>query len=89
MYTGNISNSFNKSSLEAVYPCVYREHIGVTTDEIYLSGLSLCIQGTSPLTVYEYFTGRFIPVCTGNITPLVSDSASVPVYPCVYREHNK
>ena len=47
MYTGNILNTNNIDNLIAVYPCVYREHTRIMSNANCLSGLSLCVQGTS------------------------------------------
>ena len=50
-------------------------------------GLSLCIQGTCALLNLRAPGPRFIPVHTGNITPLWDLKLSDTVYPCAYREH--
>ena len=50
-------------------------------------GLSLCIQGTRIFVVGEYLVQRFIPVYTGNTELIKQLRNSIPVYPCVYREH--
>ena len=49
VYTGNTINTTVFAFLSTVYPCVYREHIFEFFCLIYLSGLSLCIQGTLQL----------------------------------------
>ena len=67
VYTGNICSLYIFFTLLSVYPCVYREHPHPNGRACRISGLSLCIQGTSPagLTVIE--RPRFIPVYTGNM----------------------
>ena len=66
VYTGNTRSKSDHVPYDAVYPCVYREHTISISDPIFMSGLSLCIQGT--LTLRRLTTGdlRFIPVYTGN-----------------------
>ena len=67
VYTGNIDDALKLLGIDAVYPCVYREHIGLTTLSECLFGLSLCIQGTFQFNFFQYSVRRFIPVYTGNI----------------------
>ena len=87
VYTGNIISDKVNKLMEAVYPCVYREH---RIPGIYggtIAGLSLCVQGTSHNI--ERVSGhlRFIPVCTGNMCSKQNPKNANTVYPCVYREH--
>ena len=44
--TGNIMLPVLMPVMNAVYPCVYREHITDATKWRDLDGLSLCVQGT-------------------------------------------
>ena len=67
VHTGNISFTTIPVNLCSVYPCAYREHASGSIPSNCLSGLSLCIQGTSPSGVYDTESGRFIPVHTGNM----------------------
>ena len=53
-----------------------------------MSGLSLCIQGTSARSNFANNIIRFIPVYTGNIITKLSFGQHSAVYPCVYREHS-
>ena len=46
VYTGNTFKGKALGDIEAVYPCVYREHLRERTTTNRRSGLSLCIQGT-------------------------------------------
>ena len=87
MYTGNTHAIHSRNPCVAVYPCVYREHSH--PDEIVnpLSGLSLCIQGTRLVGLYQPAYRRFIPVHTGDIVFASSFICLVTVYPCAYREH--
>ena len=71
----------------AVYPCVYREHLNNATLTVTNDGLSLCIQGTHHTLIFLKSIGRFIPVYTGNTTYLNLAPGCAAVYPCVYREH--
>ena len=52
-------------------------------------GLSLCIQGTLYKKYVERGENRFIPVYTGNTLTVLFTASRIPVYPCVYREHNQ
>ena len=52
-------------------------------------GLSLCIQGTLKLSREVLNNLRFIPVYTGNTFGMSFVGLPAPVYPCVYREHEK
>ena len=70
-----------------VYPCVYREHKGSANKFNWVCGLSLCIQGTLNVTLVLTFIARFIPVYTGNTLTHIYNKNMLPVYPCVYREH--
>ena len=87
MYTGNTSSSSSIRVLISVYPCVYREHITLTSTVACCSGLSLCIQGTLMRKKLTYYCTRFIPVYTGNTPSNLISFIPCPVYPCVYREH--
>ena len=87
MCTGNISTTACSPMPTPVYPCVYREHFIFPANTKSGHGLSLCVQGTSINRNSYIGIGRFIPVCTGNIKRHYYRVASVPVYPCVYREH--
>ena len=73
--------------LNAVYPCVYREHKAAEEIKIISSGLSLCIQGTPHPMFPNPVTKRFIPVYTGNTFYHPDSIHQISVYPCVYREH--
>ena len=46
VYTGNTLVGCPCNVLNAVYPCVYREHGYIFVFECSTHGLSLCIQGT-------------------------------------------
>ena len=46
VYTGNMFKLTLNLRINAVYPCVYREHVIVPVVYSELAGLSLCIQGT-------------------------------------------
>ena len=72
-----------------VYPCVYREHKFFNNILAIQYGLSLCIQGTYQLIGCRKTATRFIPVYTGNIGLNTHLNEQNPVYPCVYREHNR
>ena len=89
VYTGNMDQHQLDIHLYSVYPCVYREH----KPPLFLAnihpGLSLCIQGTSITFTHAMNSRRFIPVYTGNILTPADVWRLKPVYPCVYREHNK
>ena len=83
----SIKNRHKGGSGFVFYPCAYREHMSVSGIIALLTGLSLCIQGTSTKKYFALASTRFIPVYTGNMpmpTPLL---LAAPVYPCVYREH--
>ena len=67
VYTGNMILNQVWRYLEMVYPCVYREHILVSTKTLAPDGLSLCIQGTCAEKIRVEEDSRFIPVYTGNI----------------------
>ena len=88
MYTGNINFISHRRYKYAVYPCVYREHFIFGIDSCLMSGLSLCIQGTSVAPNPQANPQRFIPVYTGNIPSDIVIISSCSVYPCVYREHS-
>ena len=49
VYTGNMLNKCSLKKSKAVYPCVYREHLGKSGQLRKSCGLSLCIQGTYQL----------------------------------------
>ena len=66
---------------------VCREHQACDDGGIAWRGLSLCIQGTCPISLPTNSWKRFIPVCTGNMRAIIFNQASCAVYPCVYREH--
>ena len=85
--TGNMSTDNEGVKLEAVYPCVYREHAVPFPGNLMPAGLSLCVQGTLLKCFMNDTLMRFIPVCTGNIITFELCSNCVSVYPCVYREH--
>ena len=52
-----------------------------------ISGLSLCIQGTSKKSLVFVNYSRFIPVHTGNIHRYRYIHIPASVYPCAYRKH--
>ena len=87
VYTGNTKNLLTEVVADPVYPCVYREHVKKPPQERLCFGLSLCIQGTQVTHWFYADELRFIPVYTGNTTPVISLGRCSPVYPCVYREH--
>ena len=87
VYTGNTTHKWSVWMLNAVYPCVYREHKAAEEIKIISSGLSLCIQGTHKLLHDWAFRNRFIPVYTGNTRDVQHNGGRFAVYPCVYREH--
>ena len=66
VYTGNTYSSNKKPPNEAVYPCVYREHLKEQRKKGDTRGLSLCIQGTQEFDIINFLKVRFIPVYTGN-----------------------
>ena len=68
VYTGNMPDELRNGREISVYPCVYREHKWSNRNNTSIHGLSLCIQGTSPVSQSYCKTNRFIPVYTGNIT---------------------
>ena len=86
VYTGNSSsNSFDFLN-ESVYPCVYRELSLALRPVLFITGLSLCIQGTRVRGLVVDSLMRFIPVYTGNSLISFLYCFSQTVYPCVYRE---
>ena len=87
MHTGNTILNAAQNFQQAVYPCVYREHVPFHCRRTHGNGLSLCVQGTSLSLDDNKTNRRFIPVCTGNICLDDDDVNEYPVYPCVYREH--
>ena len=87
VYTGNIQLRHLALMQYTVYPCVYREHVLPSRAGHCGGGLSLCIQGTFYIKCNLDPYSRFIPVYTGNICNPDHVPASLPVYPCVYREH--
>ena len=54
---------------------------------VFITGLSLCIQGTHLWAQEFELKWRFIPVYTGNTGSGNNLEITLPVYPCVYREH--
>ena len=89
VYTGNTHLIVLAAAFNAVYPCVYREHIRFIDKIVTSTGLSLCIQGTQWLKTTDYEKTRFIPVYTGNTWLKKPVLLVLTVYPCVYREHSK
>ena len=87
VYTGNTEITITGAFLNAVYPCVYREHLVFTFCCCCCCGLSLCIQGTPLLICAVANVCRFIPVYTGNTSIISCTVNKIAVYPCVYREH--
>ena len=87
VYTGNIPTVIFFNLFSTVYPCVYREHQVSFSEFRLVYGLSLCVQGTYPFVPQRAVVSRFIPVCTGNMFKICSQTWATPVYPCVYREH--
>ena len=87
VYTGNIFIESIIRSCKTVYPCVYREHYRQLLTGLNTPGLSLCIQGTSYVKEKGRKRSRFIPVYTGNMRLTAAVFDTMPVYPCVYREH--
>ena len=87
MYTGNIITADISDYIESVYPCAYREHIGIIRKNYIAIGLSLCIQGTYAIVKWILSKKRFIPVHTGNISATKWNITDESVYPCAYREH--
>ena len=69
--TGNIVKLLAIKQFCAVYPCVYREHEQEQYEQSAECGLSLCVQGTFNYCHIRKASGRFIPVCTGNI-PIIT-----------------
>ena len=88
VHTGNIWRFNLFCHHLAVYPCAYREHLSKRYSITKVAGLSLCIQGTSNIYVYDNLVIRFIPVHTGNIVDADSKVMDNAVYPCAYREHS-
>ena len=66
VYTGNTTKIIDYFLINAVYPCVYREHIKSDNQRNNYVGLSLCIQGTRSYWREIVLIWRFIPVYTGN-----------------------
>ena len=66
MYTGNANQYSLNHNMQPVYPCVYRERLGLDAGDVVNAGLSLCIQGTLIKVFTNTILGRFIPVYTGN-----------------------
>ena len=87
VYTGNIKKFIMLLFINAVYPCVYREHLTLVLHQHIANGLSLCIQGTLRYQYLYMRQVRFIPVYTGNIQFIKWTVNNNSVYPCVYREH--
>ena len=87
VYTGNTFVSSGIDTTRPVYPCVYREHSKCYRLLQRRNGLSLCIQGTLTMTLFNTPKCRFIPVYTGNTSFSSSSRRFRSVYPCVYREH--
>ena len=87
MCIGNTCGSTFQIPVCSVYPCVYREHHFNSPVVINSGGLSLCIQGTLYLCSPLGWSGRFIPVYTGNTACFSVVAPEKTVYPCVYREH--
>ena len=87
VYTGNTLHSGIVNISCAVYPCVYREHKIICANRTGSGGLSLCIQGTRFCATSIRQKTRFIPVYTGNTKSSGKNKQTLPVYPCVYREH--
>ena len=87
MYTGNTSVGQSKLIQLWIYPCVYREHDKILCFFSWVTGLSLCIQGTPHFTISKTIIFRFIPVYTGNTSAPGLANHTLSVYPCVYREH--
>ena len=87
MHTGNTSSQIDSVIVLPVYPCAYREHTILIGDNVSVTGLSLCIQGTQHLKHQKNLAERFIPVHTGNTKNGVYELKTQTVYPCVYREH--
>ena len=77
----------NYRKVSPVYPCAYREHVIRGLLLFLISGLSLCIQGTSMIESHALSFVRFIPVHTGNIVVNGKFDGKTTVYPCAYREH--
>ena len=69
-----------------VYPCAYRELSCWYYTYVFISGLSLCIQGTLPNPIENPIFRRFIPVHTGNSLLAGLKEPNIAVYPCAYRE---
>ena len=65
--TGNMCFHSSGVSFKPVYPCVYREHTVFRQPINWLTGLSLCVQGTLIYIPLQKKPHRFIPVCTGNM----------------------
>ena len=73
MHTGNINLTGKDLLCGTVYPCAYREHCSDDSDDDWITGLSLCIQGTWQYICENKVVRRFIPVHTGNISALLLD----------------
>ena len=89
VHTGNINQYPSQFKNSTVYPCAYREHNSTPCQVLATIGLSLCIQGTSAFRDVSRKKVRFIPVHTGNIKHKTTESVTLAVYPCAYREHHK
>ena len=88
VYTGNTTCCWTILIVNAVYPCVYREHLRSKVVIMVVHRLSLCIQGTRFYLDNHHVHKPFIPVYTGNTIIIVFNLWKLRVYPCVYREHN-
>ena len=59
--TGNTYQFWDSIKNTTVYPCVYREHVGVSAIIIWIDGLSLCVQRTRPLHCWLIQTDQVYP----------------------------
>ena len=69
-----------------VHPCAYRELEAVDAFFNFVTGSSLCIQGTLSAPSCIFVVLRFIPVHTGNSGYPGSGVRVLAVHPCAYRE---
>ena len=84
--TGNSFGIRERTVNHAVYPCTYRELPDIIEPADSYVGISLYLQGTLFSTTINLSLVRYIPVPTGNSSPIKNSIYLIAVYPCTYRE---
>ena len=84
--TGNAFYLAFHLSKKSVYPCTYRERPDIIEPADSYVGISLYLQGTLFSTTINLSLVRYIPVPTGNSSPIKNSIYLIAVYPCTYRE---